>query len=362
VNQFKLPFGVEGGVYATAIALPKEYRKGYFEDYDRTFLLILLASFVFHFSIIIYFTINPLPTHVQQSSLRRAQEDLARLIIPEPMKEKQAFVARPSASMPTETEQPQQRTKTKTSTSKQQQRITGSQLQPSGEPGEQGQPPSNDVSSVGVLALLGTTSDRGREDVVADILGEGAQPTQDLDKALAQLDRLNVDGKRGGGKTTATAADRRARGGRTTTQENLDGMLSDLGAAKSTSLSREREIIALDLSPLTHDEGEEEQRAVLVGARNPEDITRIVNAHKPALQYCYQRELKRNPNLRGKMVVRFTITPKGTVRDVKILSSTLKSEHVERCVISRISRWDDFGQIDPALGDATFRQVYSFGY
>ena len=120
-------------------------------------------------------------------------------------------------------------------------------------------------------------------------------------------------------------------------------------------------MISLELSPMASD-GTGEGGGVLTGAREPEEVTAVVNKHLSALEYCYQRELKSNPNLRGKIVVRFTISTTGVVKDARLISSTLKNEYVERCILSRIRRWDDFSQIDPNLGDSTFRQTFSFGY
>lgn len=328
-----------------------------------------MLSFIFHFSIVTYFAINPLPSHVHQNLVKRAQDDLARLIVPEPEIEEKAPVFQPLPIKPTQTTEAAQADKrsytgTGTATQKGKPVASSGPQGSAGGIGEDQQPqsqPSEDVSSVGVLALLSTTGTSQRDDMVADILGEGAGSSQDLDQVFNNLDKLGREGKLAGTKRPGTKTGKRTRGARTITEENIDQLLSDLGTAKSTSLTRSSDLIALELSPLTH-EGDEEGGAVLVGARDPEKVTAVINAHKAALQYCYQRELKRNPNLRGKIVVRFTITPQGTAKDVKILSSTIDSEHVERCVLSRIRRWDDFGQIDPALGDATFRQVYSFGY
>ena len=87
-----------------------------------------------------------------------------------------------------------------------------------------------------------------------------------------------------------------------------------------------------------------------------------LSLNNSAIQYCYQRELKRDPNLKGKIVVRFTIDISGKVRIVNIISSTLNNARVERCVVSRIQRWDDFGAIDASKGSESFRQVYTFGY
>ena len=302
---------------------------------------------------------------------------MARLIVPETKIEEKTVVSQTIPSQKTRSLEESQ--VAERSTSGGQRATPGGQRtsatttpstpgSPGGTGGGRQQPtqPSDDVGSVGVLALLGTTSSHGRDDRVADILGEAGNAYQDFDQLFSSVDRITSEGESSRGKGSGSGKGRQLRGSRTTTDENLDQLLSGLGDAKSTSLTRSNDLITIEMSPLTQEgvgEGEDgEGGGVIVGARDPEKVSRIVNAHKAALQYCYQRELKRNPNLRGKIVVRFTITYKGNVKNVKILSSTLDTEHVERCILSRIRRWDDFGEIPKDLGNATFRQVYSFGY
>ena len=96
--------------------------------------------------------------------------------------------------------------------------------------------------------------------------------------------------------------------------------------------------------------------------RSPEAIQEVLLAHVPAIRYCYERELKRDPDLKGKVSVRITVGPDGTVKNATIVSSTLNNERVERCILARIRLWKDFKPIDPSEGDVMFRQVYAFGY
>ncbi len=96
--------------------------------------------------------------------------------------------------------------------------------------------------------------------------------------------------------------------------------------------------------------------------RDFNSIFPVIKKHEASINYCYERELKRNPNLKGKVVVRFIVTPKGNVSEVTVVSSTLNNEEVQQCIVTRISRWNDFGEVDASKGDATFRHVYVFGY
>jgi len=54
---------------------------------------------------------------------------------------------------------------------------------------------------------------------------------------------------------------------------------------------------------------------------------------------CYERELKKNPGLAGKLAVSFTIAPSGEVRSAKTAQNSTGSLSLARCVTSRVKSW-----------------------
>jgi outer membrane biosynthesis protein TonB len=58
-----------------------------------------------------------------------------------------------------------------------------------------------------------------------------------------------------------------------------------------------------------------------------------------AIKGCYERSLKRNPSLSGKIVVRWTITAAGTVQGVEIDSDTIGDPDIVSCIKGLIGRW-----------------------
>ena len=54
-------------------------------------------------------------------------------------------------------------------------------------------------------------------------------------------------------------------------------------------------------------------------------LSRYIKDRLNAIRGCYERELKRNPALKGKVVVRFNITPAGRAGDIRIEENTLGS-------------------------------------
>jgi TonB family protein len=68
-------------------------------------------------------------------------------------------------------------------------------------------------------------------------------------------------------------------------------------------------------------------------------LARYVKARLKSIQGCYERELKRSPTLKGKVLVRFSILASGRTGEVEIEESTLGSEAVGSCIRTVIRGW-----------------------
>jgi TonB family protein len=79
--------------------------------------------------------------------------------------------------------------------------------------------------------------------------------------------------------------------------------------------------------------------AAAKGGLSPEQIRRVVEAHRGALKMCYEIEAQRNPDLKGGVTVSFAIDPGGSVTGASIASSTLGSQRVEGCILRQIRSW-----------------------
>ena len=78
-------------------------------------------------------------------------------------------------------------------------------------------------------------------------------------------------------------------------------------------------------------------------SRSREEIEMVFDRNKAAIYALYNRALRDNPQLQGKVVVQLTIAPTGEVTDCKVLSSELKDEELERKLVARIKmfKFDD---------------------
>jgi TonB family protein len=80
-------------------------------------------------------------------------------------------------------------------------------------------------------------------------------------------------------------------------------------------------------------------------SRSIEEIKLVFERNKGAIYAIYNRALREDPSLQGKVVVELKIAPSGEVVDVRVLSSELKASDLERKLLARIKGFD-FGSKD----------------
>ena len=341
-------------------AFPKEFERSLTESLDKRFLSILLLSLFFHVILITYFAMNPPDTRVTEKEIAAIQERFASLVLEQPEKEEKPIFTQTEDAAPKdqpEKKQPKAKAKASTKSTKPRTRVKSSaaarkkrRAQASTSRKRTREQIKKAASNQGLLGLLSSSGSSARGAEVEDVLSKGV-PNTNLDDALAGvsgLKRADAGSKIGRGKV---------RGSRSTSGNGIDDLVEGLDKSEASGVSRSGDLEVSAATPLI-----ENAEEAATGARDFNAVSQVVSSHNQAIQYCYNRALKRNPRLRGKIVVRFTINPQGAVKHVEIVSSTLKNRQVERCVLSRIKRWNDFGAIDPSKGDTTIRQVYTFGY
>ncbi len=71
-------------------------------------------------------------------------------------------------------------------------------------------------------------------------------------------------------------------------------------------------------------------------SRSREEIEMVFDRNKASIYNLYNRALRNEPALQGKVVVQLTIVPTGEVTDCKVLSSELKNEELERKLVALI--------------------------
>ncbi len=80
-------------------------------------------------------------------------------------------------------------------------------------------------------------------------------------------------------------------------------------------------------------------------SRSIEEIKLVFERNKGAIYAVYNRALREDPSLQGKVVVSLTIAPSGGIVDVRIVSSELRAAELESKLLARIRQFD-FGPKD----------------
>lgn len=71
-------------------------------------------------------------------------------------------------------------------------------------------------------------------------------------------------------------------------------------------------------------------------ARTLEELTLVFDKYKGKLQNLYQRALRKDPTLQGKVIFEITINAAGRVTKCRVISSELNSKSLERSLVSRV--------------------------
>lgn len=82
-----------------------------------------------------------------------------------------------------------------------------------------------------------------------------------------------------------------------------------------------------------------EDESEIVGGLDRDVIAGVIKSQLGQILYCYERQLSADPDLFGKVAVRFTIGPSGGVESQAIGDTTLKNKSVEGCILTKIAGW-----------------------
>ncbi len=70
-----------------------------------------------------------------------------------------------------------------------------------------------------------------------------------------------------------------------------------------------------------------------------EQILKVINANVGKIQACYERGLRDDPSIAGRVQVAWTIASSGDVTGTRVQTSTLGAPSVERCILEKIEQW-----------------------
>jgi hypothetical protein len=75
------------------------------------------------------------------------------------------------------------------------------------------------------------------------------------------------------------------------------------------------------------------------GELSKEEIQKVINQHIGEIQYCYEKQLRTQPGLSGRVVLDWTVNLQGKVTVVKVSQSTLASSEATNCMMQKLKTW-----------------------
>lgn len=96
-------------------------------------------------------------------------------------------------------------------------------------------------------------------------------------------------------------------------------------------------------------------RAEVVGALDPDLIRRAVRTHINDVRRCYNKQLARDPNAKGRVEIAFEIDGKGKVSAATLQETTMKDPVPGECIAKAVTGWKF-----PKPRTGTVKVVYPF--
>jgi protein TonB len=127
-------------------------------------------------------------------------------------------------------------------------------------------------------------------------------------------------------------------GGIQTNTLNRNLKTSELAQRQTTSVQSKIETSDAKLAKASTTQ-KSQSKGTSSGKRSADEIERVFQKNKGGIFNIYNRALRKNPSLEGKVVVELTIAPGGEVIRVNILSSELGDEVLERKLALKIKRF-----------------------
>jgi outer membrane biosynthesis protein TonB len=293
--------------------LPASVRRHVLAEIDVQFAVIAALTFLLHVALVVYLrqvdwprrpAIDELPDRFVHDYLPRPRPAAPQIARPAP------------APLPTPARRPRPAPRPKDA-------VAVGPGKPVESDAERHARLANEVQKMGVIAFLTAKSD-GPSLATTDLLQNGL-PDRAAEEALDKAGGLVAAGDealrlpRPGGGT-----------GKVATPLGLRGH-AEIADGTSGGPVVERRAVGADVqewSPTVED-----------GHVDAAAIAREVRGRRKAIAACYERALKQQPTLSGKVVLRFALAAAGTVTSVEIDDDTLGAPEVAACIKGVVSRW-----------------------
>ncbi len=290
--------------------LPQTARGNHFRSMDRLFVTILALSLALHISGYVALAHAPVREEV---TLEEIPDRFAKLLIPERQPERPAPREERKAAPEVRKEEKKEEKKP----------AEEDPARVAARKAARAAAVQKAVQSKGILRVLGALGPGKGNSAVADVFGSGggfgdvATALSGAGGVAVATDPAMAGGRKGGGQGGSASIGELATSGG-------GGKKVGYGTKSEVRVSGSVAAEAAEIHSGDVDEGK---------------LGSFVRARLSVIKACYENQLKRNPSLKGKLRIRFTILETGGLAEIAVLENTLGSAEVASCIVGAMRSW-----------------------
>lgn len=320
----------------------KHIRGGLWNKLDLRFFIILLISLLIH-GVVVFLAVTVKLKPAEEIVIEKVPERFVKLIIDKPIP-KSTHKETPLADINSRS------TKEKKTVS-----VTGSaaaiakRTEAKKNVQQKVANVENKVRTVGVLGMLTGVGSTAKGPSVVDVLGtmkDKDEKFKGLDEVLTHMSGLKknqpleiLDRKLVKSKDVSVSH-----------KEEIDDLIAGVGEIKTYELAKKGDFVIQKPESI-------EGAASNDSKRDPQAINDVVASHRSSIKMSYEKYLKRDPNLKGKITLRITISASGSVSAVNIVENSTGNNEFADEVIRKVKMW----QFEPVTdGDVTVSYPFVF--
>lgn len=187
------------------------------------------------------------------------------------------------------------------------------------------------IRTVGVLGMLTGAGSTAKGPAVVDVLG-GADRTKerntDLDAALEKMSGLT----KAGDVDVLSHKLVKSKDVEIANTETIDDLMAGIGGPGQLNIEKRGNFVIQRPQSV-------EGAGATSAKRDNTVISKVVASHKTSIRMSYEKYLKRDPQLSGKLTIRFTISADGRVIKVRILENTTGNDNLASDITRKIRMW-----------------------
>jgi hypothetical protein len=310
-------------------ALPRAVRGNRFRSMDRLFVVALASSLAVHVSAYVGLSTAPVREEV---TIEEIPDRFAKLLIPERnaalLPPREQAKREEAAEAKAEEKKPDEKKRAEGEGDAKEREAPGDESKQAASKAARSAAVARAVQQKGLLRVLGALGPGGRGPAVTAVFGGSGGGLSDVAAALAATG--------GGGGAAVASSDLAVPAGRKGGGSGAPASIGDLGTSggggEKVALGAKSEVKvtgAVAAEDAEIDSPDIDQ--VKLGA--------FVRARMGAIKACYENQLKRNPGLKGKIRIRFTILETGALAEVVAIENGVGSSEVAACIVATVGAW-----------------------